>query len=320
MTCLQQYRGSRCVVTGGAGAIGSNTVRALLESEANVMIIDDFSSGSMQNLENFQGGLSVIRGSITSEEVIDAIAAEEPHYLFHFAAHFANQNSVDHPVADLHTNGVGTVMLLDRCRTLPSLKRFVYASSSCVLGFQASVLDETTPTMPDTPYAISKLAGEQYSLFYSQHFDVPATVLRYFNVYGPGERPGKYRNVIPNFIAAALRGEPLIVTGTGAETREFVFVADAVRATLLAASCEAADGEVFHVGSGQRACIRDVAEQIVRLCGGRSEIRYQSPRSWDKTPHRATRSDKLANAIGHWGATRLTEGLSATVAWVKATC
>jgi nucleoside-diphosphate-sugar epimerase len=164
---------------------------------------------------------------------------------------------------------------------------------------------------------VSKLAGEYYARTYHDTFGVPTTVLRYFNVFGPGERPGRYRNVIPNFIRRALDGESLTITGTGEETREYVFVDDAVHATLLAAVTDPAQGQVLHVGSGAVLTTRGLAERVLAATGSRAPVTHVARRSWDAVAHRSTSSAKARRMLGYEPRVPFDEGLARTVEWIR---
>ncbi len=208
------------IVTGGAGAIGGNLVKEILRSGRKVAVIDNLSSGSKDNCPAHRN-LSFYKGSILDERILGKVflGGEKIETVFHLAAHFANQNSVEHPQEDLLTNSLGTLKLLEFFRKAKA-ERFVYASSSCVYGNTALDLKEYLIFDLETPYAISKLCGEQYARFYYSFHGLKIVILRYFNAYGPGDPPGRYRNVMPNFMYLALKGKPLVITGTGEETRE----------------------------------------------------------------------------------------------------
>ncbi len=315
---LSKLEGSRCLVTGGAGAIGSNLTRALLELRCSVTVLDNLSSGTVKNLGDSVAEVRFVRGDVNSDEDLALGFANAPEYVFHLAAHFANQNSVDHPLEDCMTNANGTIRLLEFCRTVPGLRRLVYASSSCVLGHSEGVLHEETPFLTDTPYAVSKLAGELYTLIYHRVHGVPVSVVRYFNVYGPGEQPGRYRNVLPNFIARALSGLPLVITGTGDESREFVFVDDAVKATLLTAATDIALGEVIHIGSGAIRTIRELAERVIETTASHVAIEHVARRGWDSITMRQTSSAKAQTLLGYEPSVSFEDGLARTVAWIRA--
>ena len=312
-----KFKGKDCLVTGGAGALGSNLVFKLIEMGAVVTVIDNLSSGYKENLSVVLSKIKFIKGDISSKKDLDKAFESNPKYVFHLAAHFANQNSVDHPYDDLKTNGLATVMILDKCREIKNFERLIYASSSCVLGNDNNQLSENSKLNPETPYGFSKLAGEQYSMFYASEFKLPTTIIRYFNAYGPGEYPGKYRNVVPNFINQALLNKPLNITGTGEETREFVYVDDAIIGTLQASLCENAIGKIFHLGSGQRISINEIAKLIVKLCSSKSEICYFPRRSWDHILHRYTSIEKSIKYFNYCPEIKIEDGLMKAIEWIK---
>ena len=310
------FHGARALVTGGAGAIGSNLAKTLLDLGCQVTVLDNLSSGHLTNLEPTVSSSALIRGDVSVERDVTVAFSSEPHFVFHLAAHFANQSSIDHPLEDCQSNAIGTLRVLEACRHTPSLRRFVYASSSCVLGQHHGPMAEDTPFATDTPYAVSKLAGELYSEIYHREFNVPTSVVRYFNVFGPGERPGRYRNVLPNFVQRALWGLPLIITGDGTESREFVNVQDAVRGTLAVATTDAAVGEVFHIGSGDVRTIRELAEAIVEATGKEAPIEYRPRRHWDHIRSRQTSFAKARRVLGYEPQVRFDIGLTQTVNWI----
>jgi UDP-glucose 4-epimerase len=215
----EQYAGKTVLITGGAGCIGSNLVRALVRNSAErVVIIDDLSASYEWNIPK-SDRVTLIKGSILDEDKLSKAFAFKPDYVFHLAAHFANQNSVDHPEADLAVNGQGTYKVLERSRK-SGVQRLVYASSGCsVYGSNAPLpLKEDFVSLHlDTPYQINKLVGELYCNYVRDYYGFPVATARYFNVYGPGEVPGRYRNVIPNFMLWAMKGKKLPITGTGEE-------------------------------------------------------------------------------------------------------
>lgn len=307
-------KGRRVLVTGGAGAIGNNLVRRLCFLGAEVVVVDDFSSGHEANLADVAERIRLVRGDIAAPAVLENAFDGGIDKVFHLAAFFANQNSVDHPEKDLRTNGFGTLELI-KASVAHRVDRFVFASSSCVYGAQEGVLEEERPLAPETPYAITKILGEQYLEFYRDHGGLAAVTLRYFNSYGPGEGPGKYRNVIPNFFGRALAGEPLVITGTGEETRDFTFVGDIVEGTLAAAVADGAVGGVFNLGTGRQTRILELAERINRLCGGGSRIEFAERRSWDYISSRCAGIGRARTQLAYEPDTELEEGLEQTYRW-----
>ena len=245
------YQGKNVVVTGGAGCIGSNLIKALIEAKASqIIVIDDLSAAARWNIPDDPSVL-FIHGSILNEEALKRAFSKGVNYVFHLAAHFANQNSVDNPETDLLVNGQGTIKVLQYCH-LTKVDRVVFASSGCsVYGSQAPLpLKEDFVSLHlDTPYQITKLLGELYCNFFYNHYGLPVAIARYFNVFGPGEIPGAYRNVIPNFVWEALHNKPLVITGTGEETRDFTYVDDIVDGTLRLGAYKEAVGDAFNLAS-----------------------------------------------------------------------
>ena len=272
----KSYVGKTILVTGGAGAIGSNLTRALGELGAKlVMVLDDLSSASRWNVPSLANVLFV-EGSILDEVELKRVFFEGPDLVFHLAALFANQNSIDHPETDLLVNGLGTLRLLQYAQ-LAGVKRFIYASSGCSIYGSSAPLPLTEEFMSlhlSSPYQITKMLGELYGNFFQHHYNLAVVKARFFNSYGPGEVPGQYRNVIPNFIYLAMQGMPLPITGTGEETRDFTFVGDIVDGLLRAGYFESAIGQEFNLASGEETRIIELATMINDRGGepGRGEL------------------------------------------------
>jgi UDP-glucose 4-epimerase len=304
------------VVTGGAGAIGSRLVRRLLDRGArSIVVVDDLSSGYDWLLPE-DPRVKLCRGDV-AQIAKAGINSSEP-VVFHLAAFFANQNSVDHPLDDLHTNGIGTLATLMWAAEKKG-RRVVYASAGCSIaghGIDAPIREDMPVSLHlDTPYQITKALGE----FYCNYFDgeVSTVRCRFFNSYGPGEVPGRYRNVIPNFIWRALNDEPLIITGTGDETRDFIYVDDLVEGLILAAETPGAGGGAFNLGTGVQTKIRNLAEMIIRECGSKSGIEYTSRRSWDKSTHRQADIGQAKSVLSFQPKVAVEEGIRRTVQWFR---
>ena len=246
----ESYAGKTVLVTGGAGAIGSNLCRELVRLGARVLVLDDLSSGQRWNVPSCQGVLFT-EGDILDEVKLKRVFFEGPQIVYHLAAFFANQNSLDHPERDLMVNGMGTLRLLEYS-LLTGVERFVFASSGCAVydGEAPLPLNEDYMSMNlTTPYQVTKMLGELYCNFFYNHYGLKVVKTRFFNNYGAGEVPGQYRNVVPNFIYYAMKGLPLPITGGGEETRDFTYVGDTIDGLLRVGVMEAAIGKEFNLAT-----------------------------------------------------------------------
>ena len=315
---LNCYANKRILITGGAGCIGSNLVRALLKADPEkIVVIDDLSATNEWNLPKDAKVLFTC-GSILNEEKMKSAFSFKPHYVFHLAAQFANQNSVDHPETDLLVNGLGTLKALEYSN-LVGVERFVFASSGCsVYGNQAPLplREDYVSLHLDTPYQINKLVGELYCSYFYNYYKLPVAIARYFNVYGPGEVPGKYRNVIPNFIWWALHKLPLPITGTGEETRDFTFVEDIVDGTLRMGVVKEAVGEAINLASETETKVIDLANWIIELTGNETKIVFGPRRDWDQVVKRRASIEKARKILGYEPGTDIRAGLKATYEWI----
>jgi nucleoside-diphosphate-sugar epimerase len=316
---LANYTGKRVLITGGSGCIGSNLIKALLKAEAEkIVVIDDLSASYEWNLPK-DPKVTFIRGSILDEEKMKRAFSYKPHYVFHLAAHFANQNSVDHPETDLLVNALGTLKTLEYAN-LVGVERFVFASSGCsVYGSQAPLplREDFVSLHLDTPYQINKLVGELYCNYFHDYYKLPVAIARYFNVYGPGEVPGRYRNVIPNFFWWAIHGQPLPITGTGEETRDFTFVEDIVDGTLRMGVIEEAVGEAINLASERETRVIDLANWINEMTGNRAGVVFKSRRDWDKAIRRRASIEKAKRILGYEPKMDIKTGLKKVHEWFK---
>jgi len=304
------------VVTGGAGAIGSRLVGRLLQEGAeSITVIDDLSSGYVWLLPQDER-VCFVQQDVA--DVLDSNLRVEQPIVFHLAAFFANQNSVEHPREDLHTNGLGTLAALLWAQA-NSAKRFVYASAGCSIaghGLSAPIREDMPVSLYlDTPYQITKALGEFYCTYF--HDQVSTVRCRFFNSYGPGELPGPYRNVIPNFVGRALRNDPVIITGTGDETRDFIYVDDLVEGLMRAARVPAAQGHAFNLGTGIETRILHLAQWIIEACDSRSPIEFAPRRSWDKSAHRQADISRAREVLGFQPTVNVREGIERTVRWFR---
>ncbi len=306
------------LVTGGAGAIGGNVVSRLAADAdvRSVVVLDDLSSGYIENLPA-SPKLTFLRGSVTDDEILKEIFSKPLTHVCHLAANFANQNSVDYPRKDLEVNGMGTLKVLEYAHRA-GVRRIVYSSSSCVYGNKGGVLKEDTQEFSlDTPYAITKLLGERYVRFFHDFYKMDTVILRFFNAFGPGERPGKYRNVIPNFIHLALQGKPLSITGDGTETRDYNFNGHTVDGVVSALKTPGISGRIFNIASGVETPILRVAEIINECTGNKAGVEFRPRRNWDSVSRRLASIDAARAHLNYKPTTPLEEGIRRTVEWIR---
>ena len=313
----EYYRGKTVLVTGGAGAIGSELCLTLAGLGARTIVLDDLSATERWTVPMVPSIL-FIEGDLLDEAKLSTAFAEGPQLVFHLAAFFANQNSVDHPERDLMVNGLGTLRLLERS-VAAGVDRFVFASSSSIYGTQ-----ETLPIGEDlvslnlsTPYQVTKLLGELYCNFFNSHYGLKVVKPRLFNSYGPGELPGRYRNVIPNFIYRAMKGLPLPITGTGAETRDFTYVGDIVDGLVRLGYFDSATGHEVNLGSGEETPIKDLALMVNDLTENQGGIEYLGRRQWDASSRRLADIHRARSLIGYEPGTPLRKGLESTILWFR---
>lgn len=316
---LSYYKDKTILVTGGAGAIGSNLTRTVAELNAKkVIALDDLSSAQIWNVPSLPNVLFV-KGSILDEVELKRVFFEEPQIVFHLAALFANQNSIDHPENDLLVNGLGTLKLLQYAQ-MTRVHRFVYASSGCSIYGSTSPLplkEDFISIHLSSPYQITKMLGEIYCNFFQNHYGLPTVRARFFNSYGPGEIPGQYRNVIPNFIYWALQGKPLPITGTGEETRDFTYVEDIIDGLLRSGCFKQVVGQEFNLASGVETKIIDLANKINELTGNNAGITFIERRKWDTKDRLLASIDKAKELINYTPSISFSEGLVNTIDWFK---
>ena len=277
------------LVTGGGGFIGSNLAEAILENGDSVRVLDDFSTGRRENLDEAPawaraggGTFEVVEGDIRDADTCRA-ATEGADYVLHQAAIPSVQRSIEDPASSNAVNVTGTLNLLLAARDA-GVKRFVSASSSSLYG-ESEVLPkvETMTPRPISPYALQKLAGETYCRLFHSLWGVPTVALRYFNVFGPRQDPGsEYSAVVPRFVTAIKTGKRPIIYGDGQQTRDFTFVSNAVRANLQACEAgKAALGEAYNVACGFRISLNRLVEILAGLAGVPVEPEYAAPRPGD---------------------------------------
>jgi nucleoside-diphosphate-sugar epimerase len=315
---LSEYKGKNILITGGVGCIGSNLTKTLIKAgAANIIVLDDLSAAERWNMPDVPK-VVFIQGSVLDEEVLKRAFSNKLDFVLHLAAHFANQNSVDNPETDLMVNGLGTLKVLQYSH-LTKVGKFVFASSGCsVYGSQAPLpLKEDFVSLHlDTPYQITKLLGELYCNFFHNYYGLPVAIARYFNVYGPGEIPGKYRNVIPNFIWWAIHKKSLPITGTGEETRDFTFVEDIVDGTLRLGVIPEAVGDAFNLASETETKVIDIANMVNELTGNHNGTEFLARRDWDKITQRRASIEKASRVLGYKPRMKVKDGIKKTYDWI----
>jgi UDP-glucose 4-epimerase len=314
---LDAFDGKTVLVTGGAGAIGTNLVKTLNNLETkHITIIDDLSSSYKWNIP-VSPKITFINGNILDDEKLKCAFKDQPQIVYHLAAHFANQNSVDNPETDLMVNGMGTLKVLEQAH-IGGVERFIYASSGCgIYGADSKMpFEEHDVSMKlYTPYQVTKMLGELYTNYYYNLYHLPIVNARFFNSYGPGEVPGKYRNVIPNFFYWAMNKQPLPITGTGDETRDFTFVGDIINGLLAMAYYKEAIGEAFNLATAREIRIGDLAVWINEITGNKAGIVFKDRRDWDKKNRLLASIEKARKVIGYNPDMDFKEGLKQVNAW-----
>ncbi|MFC1950998.1 NAD-dependent epimerase/dehydratase family protein [Chloroflexota bacterium] len=315
---MAEYKYSDIIlVTGGAGCIGGNLCKKFADlGIGKIVILDDLSSAYRWNIPKI-GNIDFVEGSVLDDETLKCVFRLKPDYIFHLAAHFANQNSVDNPEYDLMVNGMGTLKILQYAH-ITGVKRFVYASSGCgVYGLDSEIpfQEKSISINLHTPYQVTKLLGELYTNYFHNLYGLPIVNARFFNVFGPGEVPGKYRNVIPNFFYWALNKQALPITGNGAETRDWTYVDDIVNGLLLMGTEDQAIGQAFNLGSGKEHSVIEMANLINKITDNKAEVKYVERRDWDVKTRLLSSIVKANKMLRYNPETEFEDGLTKVHKW-----
>jgi UDP-glucose 4-epimerase len=303
----------RVLVTGGAGFIGSNLVRLLLNRGHAVTILDDLSSGYRENVEALSDA-AFIEGDIRDERALDR-AVEGAEVIFHLAASVGNTRSIEQPLLDSEINVLGTLKVLEAARRCGA-RKVVFSSSAGIFGeLKTLPIREDHPVEPDSPYGASKLGAEKLCLAYSKLHPLECVCLRYFNVYGVNQRYDAYGNVIPIFAHRMLRGMPLAVFGDGEQTRDFVNVRDVAQANYRAAIARGVSG-AFNIASGTRITINALVELMSQASGISPRVEHAPPRRGD-VRHSLADISQARERLGYEPAVGLSEGLVEYMAWAR---
>ena len=326
---MQGVEGSVALVSGGAGFVGSNLVRQLLAAGARrVHVVDNLLSAERVNVPDHPS-LKFTEGSIAEDGVLNPLK-DEYDYIFHLATYHGNQSSIHDPLADHANNTLTTLKLYERVKAFKALKKVVYSSAGCSVAektFDAAKATEETDIVAltqDSPYSMSKVFGEFYSVYYHKQHGLPAVRARFQNVYGPGEILGAgkwrgtpatvWRNVTPTFIYKALAGESLPLENDGVATRDFIYVEDVARG-LIACALRGRPGQAYNIASGRETSILDLATKINALTGNPAPFLNLPKRAWDNSGKRFGSTEKSRAELGFEAGTGIDDGLKLTVEW-----
>ncbi len=324
------WEGTEVLVIGGAGFVGSNLARMLLIAgdRIKITVVDNLLSAEKSNMPADRR-VRFLQGSITSNRILAQIN-DRFQYIFHLATFHGNQNSIHDPLADHENNTLTTLKLMDHLKGFRQVRKLVYSSAGCASAKktfgQPKPTKEDAPLSleQDSPYSISKIIGEFYSVYFYRQHGLPTVRARFQNVYGPGEILGAgqwrgtaatvWRNVTPVFIYKALNNMPLPVENRGLATRDFIYVEDICRG-LMACALKGKPGEVYNLASGKQTKILDLARAINELTGNAAGLKFLPRRSWDNSGKRFGSTVKAVREIGFKARVDVREGLRKTIAW-----
>ncbi len=327
------FAGRSVLVVGGAGFVGSNLVRMLLGlNPARVLIIDNLLSAERCNVPDHPA-VQFTEASITDDRVL-GVLQDEWDYVFHLATYHGNQSSIHDPLADHENNTLTTLKLFNRIRDFKRLRKAVYSGAGCAVAAKdvtanAAATSEDAPVTldMDSPYSISKIVGEFYSVYYHKQHGLPVVRARFQNVYGPGEILGAgcwrgtpatvWRNVTPTFIYKALKREALPLQNHGEATRDFIYVEDIARG-LLACAERGRPGDVYNLSTGREIKIRELAELINKRTGNPTPCQLLPRRAWDHSICRYGSPVKAREQLGFEPRVELQDGLARTIEWTRA--
>jgi UDP-glucose 4-epimerase len=308
------FEGLRVLVTGGAGFVGSHLVETLINTGASVIVLDDLSTGKMENIKHVKKRFEIVIDDVRKRNVLEKIGKVD--IIFHEAAR-ALLPSFEDPNLDLQVNAGGTINILEMARKCDA--RVIHASSGSVYGNPIELpISENHPLNPISPYGASKLTAEIYCNFYFREYSLFATCLRYFNVYGPRQAVSEEMGVIPIFIAKVLAEKNPVIFGDGKQTRDFTHVSDVVNANLLAATTEKAKGKIVNIGTGTEISILNLASMILKLCKSGLDPAFSDPKPGDI--RRLVANISLAKEIiGYEPKVLLKKGILDYMSWYKQT-
>ncbi|EKD28642.1 MAG: hypothetical protein ACD_79C00252G0007 [uncultured bacterium] len=319
------------LIIGGAGFVGSNLIKKLIQYDTGqIVCVDNLLSSEKENLQENQS-INFIKGSIANKGVLDQIR-DEYDFIFHLATFHGNQNSIFDPISDHENNMLTTLKLFNHVKNFKRIKKIVYSGAGCAVAkktwddTEATNEDAPLDIQMDSPYSISKIIGEFYSVYFYNHYKLPIVRARFQNVYGPGEILGAgkwrgtpatvWRNVVPTFIYKALNGESLPLENEGLSSRDFIFVDDIVNGLILCA-LNGDPGDVYNLATGKEILIKDLANTINTLTGNHTPHLLLPRRVWDNSGRRYGSTEKSLQKLKFEAITSIDEGLRNTVEWTK---
>ncbi len=321
----------KVLVVGGAGFVGSNLVRLLLELDPKqVIVVDNLLSADISQVPE-DPRVHFIHGSITEDAILSSLP-EDVAYVFHLATYHGNQSSIENPLKDHENNTLTSLKLFDCLSKLSAVEKVVYAAAGCTVAKKtfedtgATIEQEEVSLYLDSPYQMSKIFGEFYGNYYFMRYQMPFVKARFQNVYGPGEILGAgiwrgnantvWRNVTPTFIFKALHKEALPVENGGVATRDFIHVDDVARG-LIACALQGEPGGVYNIASGVETSIAELASMVNELTENKTQIGSEPARAWDRSGKRHGDPSKSMRELGFEAKVSLPEGLRETIAWTK---
>jgi UDP-glucose 4-epimerase len=318
---IHKIKGKKVLVTGGLGFVGHNLVKSLLHDHGcQVIVVDDCTNSTEKAIAPFRDHVDFRQVSVTDGEHFFPLLSGVQ-YIFHLAC-IQIAASGSEPLKDLQVNAQSTLQLLEwlRHNPQPQLERLVYTSSCSVYGSSTRLpVSENDSTRVLSNYAATKLLGEHYTLIYNRNYNIPASIVRYSNVYGYGQSPrNPYCGVLGKFVHNALTGQPLHIIGDGEQTRDYTFITDATDATILCAVHPMAYGDIFNVGTSVETSVKKLAE-IISQCSGGTSIEYVPERDIDNIRRRMIDIEKIHQRLGWTPKVGLQKGIELTVEWYKTT-
>ncbi len=330
---MKRFENAKVLIVGGAGFVGSNLTKTVLEEGAKeVIVVDNLLSAEKENLPLDENRLTFIEDSITQDHVLNQLP-QDLDYVFHLSTYHGNQSSIHDPLADHENNTLTSLKLFNTISGFNGIKKVVYSSAGCTVAEKtfdkAHATDEDAPVSLylDSPYQISKIIGEFYANYYFKLYGLPVVKARFQNVYGPGEVLGAgkwrgtpatvWRNVTPTFVYKALTNQPIPVENGGIATRDFIYVTDIVEG-LICCAVNGVPGGVYNLASGVETTILELAQTIISAAGSSSKLEVLPKRAWDNSGKRYGSTGKAEKEIGFKCQVGFEAGIAKTVEWTKA--